>query len=83
MLLAFVWNLLINLIPSSSTDLGFCEDVSVAVQVAPLTDPQAINAQDPLSSVFAYDVMIKVVLARLAGVRMCLNCPYQWEISRW
>ena len=37
---------------------------------------QALNAQDPLSSVHHYLFCIRVLLPAAFGVRMCFNCPH-------
>ena len=34
-----------------------------------------MSARDPLSTVLHYDVYVRVILAYLAGLRMCLHCP--------
>ena len=34
-----------------------------------------MSARDPLSTVLHYDVGIRVLLAWLTGIRMCLHCP--------
>ena len=34
-----------------------------------------MSARDPLSTVLHYDVYARVILAYLAGLRICLHCP--------
>ena len=34
------------------------------------------QAQDPLSTVDAFGVAVRIILTRLLGVRMCANCPH-------
>ena len=36
---------------------------------------RGIAARDPLSTIYAFQVQIRVVLAALLGVRMCSRCP--------
>ena len=65
----------------------YAPNSSDAIDVASFTthlDPAAIpsvqeaiamSARDPLSTVLAYDVTIRVVLSWLSGIRMCFHCP--------
>ena len=46
------------------------------LRLPPLDVRQALNAQDPWSSVMCFDVSYRVVTARMLGVRMCLHCPH-------
>ena len=57
------------------------EDVAVEEAYATLDFPalrtrQALNAQDPLSSVHHYLFCIRVLLPAAFGVRLCFNCPH-------
>lgn len=65
----------------SSTRKRFCRhsepsifmmDASTEINFPPLSVRQGLNARDPLASVFHYDVCIRIILARLCGLRMCL-----------
>ena len=45
------------------------------IELPELHDRQALNAQDPLSSVHHYLVIMYVVIPAAFGLRMCFNCP--------
>ena len=52
------------------------EDAAEVLDLPTLEERQAINAQDPWSSVMHFDVSTRVIFPRLMGVRMCMNCPH-------
>jgi len=63
---------------TSASAPGVDPDVS-APATAELPDYDTrhlIGARDPLSCVYAFDVMIKVVFPALYGYRMCPDCPH-------
>ena len=51
------------------------QQATAEIQMPPLLNRQAWNAQDPLASVHHYQVIMYVVIPACFGVRMCLNCP--------
>ena len=52
------------------------EVLNMELKLPELSDRQAMNAQDPLSSMHQYLVFMYIVLPALVGLRMCLNCPH-------
>ena len=59
------------------------------IELPSLAIRQGLNAREPLSSVLHYDVSVRVILAFLAGVRMCARCPHcsehhhRWQKGEW
>ena len=51
------------------------EEAYRELPLPPVSTRQALNARDPVSSVHRYDVAIRVILSRIAGTRMCMQCP--------
>ena len=51
------------------------ETACVELHLPDVSIRQAINAQDPLSSVHHYLVCTYILLPAAFGIRMCLNCP--------
>ena len=51
------------------------EEAYRELPLPPVSTRQALNARDPLSSVHRYDVAIRVILSRITGTRMCMQCP--------
>ena len=51
------------------------EETVMEIELPELHDRQALNAQDPLSSVHHYLVIMYVVIPAAFGARMCCNCP--------
>lgn len=47
-----------------------------SIPMHPLPARQALNARDPFSTAQHYDVSIRIIMARLVGMRMCLRCPH-------
>ena len=56
-------------------DVSFDLDVSLFNNIPAVQEAIAMSARDPLSTVLHYDVYVRVILAYLAGLRMCLHCP--------
>ena len=56
-------------------DVTFDLDVSLFDSIPAVQEAIAMSARDPLSTVLHYDVYVRVILAYLAGLRMCLHCP--------
>lgn len=52
------------------------ETVTKEIQMPDIVTRQAMNAQDPLSSVHHYLVCAYVMLPSTFGLRMCLHCPH-------
>ena len=52
------------------------EEATTVLELPSLATRQAINAQDPLSSVHHYLVAVYVLLPAAFGLRMCLRCPH-------
>ena len=53
----------------------FKVDMRLLDSIPSLQETIAMSARDPLSTVLHYDVYVRVVLAYLSGLRMCLHCP--------
>ena len=51
------------------------EQVTLDIDIPSLEEAIAMSARDPLSTVLHFDVYVRVVLAYLSGLRMCLHCP--------
>jgi hypothetical protein len=49
--------------------------LALEIDMPSLSDRQALNAQDPLSSVHHYLAIMYIVIPGAFGMRMCLNCP--------
>jgi len=45
------------------------------LQLPSVEEAVAMSARDPLSTVLHYDVAVRVLLAWVNGLRMCLHCP--------
>ena len=62
-----------SLVLPAGTDAEMAGEV---MELPSLEQRQAINAQDPWSSVMNFDVSVRVILPRIMGMRMCFNCPH-------
>ena len=51
------------------------EQVTLDIDIPSLEEAIAMSARDPLSTVLHFDVDVRVVLAYLSVLRMCLHCP--------
>ena len=54
----------------------FLDDDEAHLELPSFETRRAISARDPLSTVYAFQVQVRVLLAMLLGVRMCPNCPH-------
>ena len=52
------------------------ENAGDVLNIPSLKERQAINAQDPWSSVMHFDVSSRIIFPRIMGVRMCMHCPH-------
>eukprot|EP00973_Karenia_brevis_P080753 11202964-Karenia_brevis.AAC.1 len=41
-----------------------------------MSDRHVLTAQDPLATVHPFQVVMRVVLPSLFGMRMCVSCPH-------
>ena len=67
--------------PAIFAKAAFADDpdgelLNMELKLPALVDRQAMNAQDPLSSMHQYLVFMYIVFPALIGWRMCLNCPH-------
>ena len=53
----------------------FMEKDSIVMEFPAFENRCGIAARDPLSTVYAFDIQVRLVLATLLGIRMCPNCP--------
>ena len=58
-----------------------CAQVAQEIELPCLTDRQALTAEDPLSTVLHFDVVMHVVIPALFGTRMCFQCPH-WNVNK-
>ena len=57
-------------------DAESVEYAEATLKFPKLRDRQALNAQDPLSSVHHWLFGVRVLLPAAFGIRMCFNCPH-------
>ena len=53
----------------------FIEVDDINMNLPSFEERHGIAARDPLSTVYAFDIQVRLVLATLLGIRMCPNCP--------
>jgi len=50
-------------------------DLARLQSIPAVAEAIAMSARDPLSTVLHYDVYVRVILAYITGMRICLHCP--------
>ena len=50
--------------------------VRLEIPIPSMSDRQILVAQDPLATAHQFQIMMRVVLPLVFGIRMCFNCPH-------